>query len=299
MTVNEMIGCIVAHEVGPATVAHRARCPKLPQIRPRVVVAPHHTDAALVDERPPRLEAVDVHGEVGDLPLGPHDELLDDLAGRAARTVETEEVVTHTDGAGEPSRHGGIALFVAQRGFEAPRHAARSHARLQHAHEEGATVVAPRQQERPAVGLGREVGAGLDESVVESPRVLVVDEVIGLSRRLLSGIEVNRETLAVDVVASVGPGGHYLGEKHTRRHLRASQWRPTVLNRLSREAWEAQGGMDLRARARAKALRILSDGGPQPLEPHGAESLDEQIADLVGRDGSGALDRRRGPLVGV
>ena len=129
--------------------------------------------------------------------------------------------------------------------------------------------------------------------------IVITDEVIGLNRRLLSGIEVNRETLAVDVVASVGPGGHYLGEKHTRRHLRASQWRPTVLNRLSREAWEAQGGMDLRARARAKALRILSDGGPQSLEPLGAGSLDEQIADLVGRDGPRALDQRRGPLVGV
>ena len=121
--------------------------------------------------------------------------------------------------------------------------------------------------------------------------IVITDEVIGMNRRLLSGIEVNRETLALDVVANVGPGGHFLKERHTRRHLRDSDWRPTVLNRMRHEAWEAQGGQDLRARARGKALDILKGGEPRLLEPRVAARVDELVAVFVSGNGSGAQGR--------
>lgn len=115
--------------------------------------------------------------------------------------------------------------------------------------------------------------------------IVITDEVIALNRRLLSGIEVSRETLAQEVIASVGPGGHYLDQRHTRRHLRTSQWRPTILNRKGREAWVAEGGLDLRERARRKALDLLSRPETQPLAPSLAASIEALVESFVGHNG--------------
>jgi trimethylamine--corrinoid protein Co-methyltransferase len=73
---------------------------------------------------------------------------------------------------------------------------------------------------------------GLSGSLAEA---VLVAEFIARDRRLLAEIEVSDETLAVDVLENVGPGGDFLGQRHTRRHLRSSQWRSTLLNRMSYE----------------------------------------------------------------
>ena len=121
--------------------------------------------------------------------------------------------------------------------------------------------------------------------------IVITDEVIALNRKLLGGIEVSRETLALEVIASVGPGGHYLDQRHTRRHLRTSQWRPTILNRLGREAWAEQGGLDLRERARRKALALLSLPESQPLAPVLATTVEALVESFGSGNGTpGAHD---------
>lgn len=117
--------------------------------------------------------------------------------------------------------------------------------------------------------------------------IVITDEVIAQNRRLLSGIEVDRETLALDVVATIGPGGHYLGQRHTRRHYRSDHWRPTILNRLSYDAWGCQGSADLPQRARLKVLDILEACPARPLEPAVASLCDGLVAAFVSKDGSG------------
>lgn len=71
-------------------------------------------------------------------------------------------------------------------------------------------------------------GFGLASSLEQ---VVVCDEYISMARRLLAGVVVDDETLALDVVAAVGPGGNFISQAHTRRHCRSGQWRPTLLNR--------------------------------------------------------------------
>ena len=58
---------------------------------------------------------------------------------------------------------------------------------------------------------------GLSGSLAE---VVLVAEFISRNRQLLKAIEVDDETLAVDVLKAVGPGGDFLGQRHTRKHLR-------------------------------------------------------------------------------
>jgi trimethylamine--corrinoid protein Co-methyltransferase len=118
---------------------------------------------------------------------------------------------------------------------------------------------------------------GLTGSLEE---LVMVAEFIARNRRLLAAIEVSPETLAVDVLAKVGPGGDFLGQKHTSRHLRDSQWRPTLLNHLSHDRWMENGGLDLTAKARKKARELLATHEVPPLADDLVARLDEAIAGL-------------------
>jgi trimethylamine--corrinoid protein Co-methyltransferase len=111
--------------------------------------------------------------------------------------------------------------------------------------------------------------------------VVVADECISLNRRLFAGVEVNEETLAVDVVAQVGPGGDFLSTKHTRRHVRSAQWRPTIINRQGHKSWLEEGGLDLKEKARRKALRLLAEHEPEPLRADVAARIDALVDGFV------------------
>jgi len=80
------------------------------------------------------------------------------------------------------------------------------------------------------LGMGRLEGT-------TSPEAMVIDnEIVDYALRFAQGIEVNDDTLAVDVIDKAGPGGHYLGEKHTLKHFR-ERWMPR-LDVDSLETWE-------------------------------------------------------------
>lgn len=91
-------------------------------------------------------------------------------------------------------------------------------------------------------------------------------------------LEVSDETLAVDVLAKVGPGGDFLGQRHTRRHLRDSQWRAQLLNRMSYERWFDGGGLDVTERARLKARDLLRRHETPALPADVVAGIDAAIA---------------------
>jgi trimethylamine---corrinoid protein Co-methyltransferase len=105
--------------------------------------------------------------------------------------------------------------------------------------------------------------------------IVITDEFVSMNRRLLAGITVDRETLGLDVIAQTGPGGDFLSTKHTARHMRGTQWRPTVFNRKAYERWTEDGGADLREQARRKAVRLLAEHAPPPLPADVAARIDE------------------------
>ncbi len=111
--------------------------------------------------------------------------------------------------------------------------------------------------------------------------VVIADEVISLNRRALEGIEVSDETLALDTIAEVGHGGDFLGSRHTKRHVRALQWRPTILNRSTQKKWEEEGSLDLTARAHRKLLDIMRDHVPEPLPAETKAKIDRLVDDYV------------------
>jgi trimethylamine--corrinoid protein Co-methyltransferase len=115
---------------------------------------------------------------------------------------------------------------------------------------------------------------GLSGSLAE---VVLVAEFISRNRQLLKPIVVDDETLAVDVLKAVGPGGDFLGQRHTRKHLRETQWRGKILNRASYDRWAEGGALDATEKARRRALELLATHEVAPLPDGVAEQLDAVV----------------------
>ena len=126
------------------------------------------------------------------------------------------------------------------------------------------------------------LGAGLlHGSRIWSYEQLLMDcEIFEIVRKTLEGIVVDDETLALNVIAAVGPGGNFLKQKHTLKHMR-EHWVPQFMDRRPYEAWEEKkdGAPDW---ARLKAQEILATHQPDPLDPAVSAELGRIIASLEG-----------------
>jgi len=121
--------------------------------------------------------------------------------------------------------------------------------------------------------------ASLEDTVVSvSEQAIINNEICSFINRILKGIEVNPDTLAVDVIREIGPGGEYLTHSHTFEHFKSEIWDAQLGNRMTRETWKKHGAMDLRTKARKKLKKILDTHRPKPLAPEVRKKL-QQIVD--------------------
>ncbi len=109
-------------------------------------------------------------------------------------------------------------------------------------------------------------------------QLCAMDEAIGYARRITRGIEVNDDTLAVSVIHDVGPNGHYLKEKHTRRHYKSEFWYPNLLDRQDFETWEMTGGLTMKDRTIARVRDILATHSPSPIKPETEKVIEKVLA---------------------
>jgi trimethylamine--corrinoid protein Co-methyltransferase len=89
--------------------------------------------------------------------------------------------------------------------------------------------------------------------------LLICDEIISYTKRVLKGIEVNRQTLAPDTISDAFESGNFLQLKHTREFFQKEHILPELIDRSSRKVWEAKGRKELRGRAREKAKKIFGE----------------------------------------
>ena len=87
------------------------------------------------------------------------------------------------------------------------------------------------------------------------------NEIIGMAMRAVEGITVNEETLAFDLIKKVGPAGHFINEKHTRKHMRHEHFGPTLSDREHHEVWQTEDKTDTAQRAQKRAQEILASPG--------------------------------------
>ena len=106
--------------------------------------------------------------------------------------------------------------------------------------------------------------------------ILLSDEIIGEVKQMRKGIEVNTETLAVDVVDKVGPGGHFLEEESTLKNFRKI-WYPKYLDRQRYHAWVENGRKTLFDKLNKEAKKILKEYTPEPV----SSKIKERIAEII------------------
>lgn len=123
-------------------------------------------------------------------------------------------------------------------------------------------------------------------------QLLIDQEIVKMIRRVLQGIAVNKETIAMDVIKKVGPAGNYLSEKHTLKYMRQELSTTNLINRKMRENWEKNGAKDIAAVAREQAIEILENYKPIPLP----DDVRKKINDIVkeGEEEANELKRKEG-----
>ncbi len=106
------------------------------------------------------------------------------------------------------------------------------------------------------------------------PEAIILDnDIYQRARHALMAETVTDETLALDVIASVGPGGHFLAETHTRTHMRTSLKRG-----LTHELAPQGGYRDPVEVARERVAWIRANHHPEPLDPVKAAELTRILA---------------------
>jgi trimethylamine--corrinoid protein Co-methyltransferase len=121
-----------------------------------------------------------------------------------------------------------------------------------------------------AGGLGCSMTASLEELVID-------DELCKAMLTSLHGVEISDETLAIDVIHKVGPGGHYLAQKHTMDHFMKEQFIPELIDRSGYREWKKTGEKSLVDRAKEKVRKILKEHSVPPLDKDIQKELDSII----------------------
>jgi len=114
----------------------------------------------------------------------------------------------------------------------------------------------------------------LDCADIGSLESLVMnDEIIAMTKRMLRGIEVSDDTLMLDLIDRVGPGGEFVSAKETARRCRAEIWSPNLMDRQAWFTWEAAGALTTSDRIKARLGQILATHKPPPLPDGAAEGI--------------------------
>ncbi len=118
--------------------------------------------------------------------------------------------------------------------------------------------------------------AGMLESMltIAHEQFVIDDEIIGSACSVLKGINCDDDHMALDVIDEVGAGGNFMMSPHTMEHLYDEYFAGNgVTDQKGRPAWEKDGALDIKDRARKIAKSLLDE----PFESHIPEKIDQAI----------------------
>ena len=130
--------------------------------------------------------------------------------------------------------------------------------------------------------------AGMLESMltVAYEQYVIDDEIIGMCCKVLKGIEVDPEHLALEAIDEVGPGGNFIASDHTFAHMRQEYFAGNgVTDRKIRDDWEQEGSRDAAIRAREIAKTILAQEEKSYIPPVVEKDICNTVKDKLVEDG--------------
>jgi trimethylamine--corrinoid protein Co-methyltransferase len=125
--------------------------------------------------------------------------------------------------------------------------------------------------------LIHDVGLLGNATVVMPEMIVATDEIIAMLQHTLGRVEVSDETLALDVIGDVGPGGEFVTHPHTFDHFR-DVWYPELLFRGGAEGWEASEQQSFVRRVNARTRELLEQHEPARVPEQVAEAIQAVVA---------------------
>jgi trimethylamine--corrinoid protein Co-methyltransferase len=118
----------------------------------------------------------------------------------------------------------------------------------------------------------------LDDVTMLSYEQMVMDnEMARIMGRLAAGVVVDDDHMAIDLIKKVGPGGSFLGHRHTMEWIHKEHFIPEITDRRTGEAWEADGSKSAVTRAREKARKIMKEHKVLPLPKDVVSAFDQIV----------------------
>jgi trimethylamine--corrinoid protein Co-methyltransferase len=119
----------------------------------------------------------------------------------------------------------------------------------------------------------------LENGLVSGYEKFVLDcEILGMLHTWSKGLEISEESLALESIGEVPPGGHHLGTAHTMRHFRTAFYRAELFDYTSSEVWAEAGSPDAYTRANKRVKQLLASYEAPPLDAGKNEALTDFMA---------------------
>lgn len=127
------------------------------------------------------------------------------------------------------------------------------------------------------VNLAHDAGYLASGLTTSYEMIVLTDELVAMMDHLTMGVQVGKDTLLLDEIDRVGPGGNYLDSPETASRFR-DFWYPDLLSRDIRETWQSKGATTLGQRLNARVKEIVKEHRPDPLHAHVKSRIDEILA---------------------
>lgn len=123
-------------------------------------------------------------------------------------------------------------------------------------------------------------------------QAVIDDEIAARASRIADGIEVDRATISVDVIAKTGPMGNFLKNIETLRQFKREHLSPRLSDRASRAGWNSAGAKEMRQRAKERMIELLNSHSPDPLETEVRKNIDSLLKEYTKSIGADVLEKR-------
>ena len=109
-------------------------------------------------------------------------------------------------------------------------------------------------------------------------KMIVDSDMLAMAVEMLKPMAFNAENLAVDVIAEVGPGGHFFGSAHTLARYKTAFFEPLTSDWRNYDAWKEAGELDAQARATPIWKKLLARYEEPENDPATMEQIDAFVA---------------------
>jgi trimethylamine--corrinoid protein Co-methyltransferase len=112
-------------------------------------------------------------------------------------------------------------------------------------------------------------------------QLVICDEMVHMIKRVLNGFSVTKDTLALDVIRSVKPGGTFIMEDHTLAHFKSESFFPLLFRRQSEDDWLKRGGKPILDFAHQRVEEVRSQSNPVALSRSADKALQAALEKAV------------------